>query len=172
MFESLPAHASTNTYTYAGIGSRGTPTSILNTMRRIAAYLETLGYTLNSGGARGADSAFESGAKSKNVFLASHATDATRIIAREIHPYPHLLKPYPLDLMARNTFQIFGKDLNTPVDFVVCYTPDGCEHHNTRTRATGGTGQAIEMASRKNIPVVNLHNKDWQRKLRSLMPVQ
>ena len=43
------------------------------------------------------------------------------------------------------------------------------EHHDKRTRRSGGTGQAIDMASRKNIPIINLKNKGWEKKLDQLV---
>jgi predicted NAD-dependent protein-ADP-ribosyltransferase YbiA (DUF1768 family) len=51
--------------TYAGIGSRETPPGILAYMTETASKLEGMGYILNSGGARGADSAFADGVKNK-----------------------------------------------------------------------------------------------------------
>ena len=50
-----------NTKSYAGIGSRSTPIDILFGMRKYASLLEKNGYTLNSGGAQGADTAFFDG---------------------------------------------------------------------------------------------------------------
>lgn len=49
---------------YAGVGSRETPQDILNTMYKIGKYLASKGYTLRSGGAIGADTAFENGCDS------------------------------------------------------------------------------------------------------------
>ena len=46
---------------YAGVGSRATPEPVLDLMRRCATRLEVLGYTLRSGGANGAETAFEEG---------------------------------------------------------------------------------------------------------------
>lgn len=46
---------------YAGIGSRNTPDHIQNIMTRLATKLEQEGWILRSGGAEGADSAFERG---------------------------------------------------------------------------------------------------------------
>lgn len=174
-FDKLPSWTE-QSLTYAGIGSRqsgnavcpDTGKPILHCMKEIAQYLEEKGYTLNSGGAIGADQAFESGVQSsfkKQIFFASDADNKTRAIAKELHPAPQSLHGYVLDLMARNTFQIFGRNLNKPVDFVLCWTPDGCESYTKRTRSTGGTGQAIEMASRKGIPVINMANKGWRQKL-------
>ena len=57
-------------YTYAGIGSRETPPDICKIMTEIAKRLAHLGLTLHSGGAEGADSAFERGAiLRRKIFL-------------------------------------------------------------------------------------------------------
>lgn len=47
---------------YAGIGSRETPPSVLEFMERCAREWAQKGWTLRSGGAKGADGAFEKGA--------------------------------------------------------------------------------------------------------------
>lgn len=155
--------------TYAGIGSRETPFSVLEQMTEVAQRLERRGYTLRTGDASGADQAFREAVENKEVFIAKDATEFTLDVAREIHPAPQVLKPYVLKLQARNCFQVFGKDLNDPVDFVLCWTPDGMESHLKRTRKSGGTGQAIDMASRKGIPVINMKNKGWEDKLEEII---
>lgn len=48
---------------YAGIGSRATPADIIHLMRRFGAIAAMDGYRLNTGGAEGADQAFEAGAR-------------------------------------------------------------------------------------------------------------
>lgn len=48
---------------YTGIGSRETPPDILELMTKIARFMFKQGFTLRSGGADGADSAFEAGAE-------------------------------------------------------------------------------------------------------------
>ncbi len=156
-----------NTKTYAGVGSRETPQEVQDKMTEVAEYLETLGYKLNTGDAPGADAAFRKGAKNKEVFVAKDATDTTREIAKEIHPNPSALKPYPLNLMARNTNQVFGRNLDTPVDFVIMWTKDGKTGYNGRP--SGGTGQAAIMASRKGIPVINMANENWREDLKKAL---
>jgi hypothetical protein len=82
-------------------------------------------------------------------------------IASELHPNWGALKQAAKKLMARNSRQILGLNLDNPVKFVLCWTPDGCEHGSTRSRKTGGTGQAITLASiRYDIPVFNMKNTD------------
>jgi hypothetical protein len=148
-------------------------------MTRVASMLSARGYTLRSGAAEGADTAFEAGAGDmKEIFPGSLRTGPRELsVAREVHPSPFAIDRsrnpgYVWNLMARNTNQVFGRDLDSPVDFVLCWTPDAIEHHSERTRLTGGTGQAIEMASRKGIPVINMARADWQDRLMVALNIQ
>ena len=172
-FAELPAFVpGQKSMTYAGIGARLTPAAVQKQMAAVAKTLEQMGFTLQSGGAKGADSAFESGvanSTNKKIFTAEDVTSETQDIAKEVHPNPSALKGYVLDLMARNTNQVFGENLDTPVDFVLTWTPDGAESSSQRTQKTGGTGQAIDMASQKGIPVINLAAPDWQARLREVL---
>jgi predicted NAD-dependent protein-ADP-ribosyltransferase YbiA (DUF1768 family) len=172
-FDNLPTNVpGQKTMIYAGVGSRETPPKVLKTMAEVGARLEELGYTLQSGDAIGADKAFASKVTNKKLFVESHATDQTRAIAREIHPAPGALKGKGLNLMARNTNQVFGENLDSPVDFVLAWTPDGMTQSDPRSRQTGGTGQAIDMASRKGIPVINMANPGWQAELTKILGVE
>ena len=150
-------------FTYAGIGSRQTPKEVCDFMTQLGILLEKMGYTLHSGGADGADTAFARKVKEKKIYYAVRGKESKQAqkIALDFHPKPHAILQgdgRALHLMARNSFQIFGDDLKTLVDFVVCWTKDGCEHYEKRNKDTGGTGQAIELAYRHGIPVFNLKN--------------
>lgn len=156
---------------YAGIGSRETPEHIQILMTAIAKKLNSMGYILRSGGALGADQAFEFGATSKQIFYANDvplASEAFEYVDR-YHPYAHSLKPYTRKLMARNTFQILGYNLKDPVNFVLCWTRDGAETETSSK--TGGTGQAIRIAIAHDIKVFNLKNEDtlerWEKWLKA-----
>lgn len=153
---------------YCGIGSRSTPTDVLELMTRIARRLAAEGWILRSGGAPGADTAFEAGAgTAKQIFLpwqgfngrTSRQFSAGPLglaLAERYHPRFATLSRGSQLLMARNGYQVLGAHLNHPSDFVVCWTPDGCTHKKNRTRRTGGTGQAIAIASDHDVPVYNL----------------
>lgn len=156
---------------YAGIGSRNTPDHIKSLMVNIAATLEDQGYILRSGGANGADRAFERGVSrgNKEIYLPFEGfnssdsnlfniTTNALLTVDMYHTNPRGLSDIGKKLMARNAYQVLGQDLHSPVDFVVCWTPDGCNHFTKRSKYTGGTGQAIEIASRKGISVYNLKN--------------
>lgn len=163
---------------YTGIGSRETPKPILLKMKAYATAFAKLGYTLRSGGAHGADTAFEKGAKMglKEIYLPwkgfngndscyyGVSDEALKIAAEVYGPRWSKLSTGAKSLMARNIYQIMGKTLDTPSKFVLCYTHDGAASSASRSRPTGGTGQAIDYASRNNIPVFNLRNvfaEDW-----------
>lgn len=62
VFPAVAAPTSLGGPTYAGIGSRKTPPAELARMEAVGAILQRQGWTLRSGGADGADSAFERGA--------------------------------------------------------------------------------------------------------------
>jgi hypothetical protein len=151
---------------YAGIGSRKTPIEVLQIMTKIAEILEKeLGFILRSGGADGADSAFEMGAEKKEVYLPWKGfnsndsnlydcySDFHKDIAKQFHPRWESLSQGAKKLMIRNSAQIYGlnKDnVNNWSKFIICWTADG--------KASGGTGQAIRIAEYEGIPVLNLKN--------------
>lgn len=151
---------------YAGIGSRETPEHIRSLMTKIATYLCMQGYTLRSGGAFGADHAFSIGCNKKQLFVPWNDYNNLPLeypipqgayeMASQLHPNWLRLSNGAKALMARNCMQICGPMLNSNSSFVICWTKDGCINEATRSNKTGGTGQAIALASRLNIPVFNL----------------
>lgn len=155
---------------YTGIGSRDTPFYIQMKMKKISLILSEANYVLRSGAAAGADIAFEKCAgDKKEIYLPwksfndsesslYHVDENARELASKLHPGWDWLSDNAKELMARNCYQVLGLDLATPSDFVICWTPDGCESEATRTTITGGTGQAIALADRNKIPIYNLKN--------------
>lgn len=146
---------------YAGIGSRETPDAVLRQMRGLGTYLRERGYWLRSGGAKGADSAFEwSAGHSKRIYRPSDATPEAMKLAAKYHPNWSRCSPAAKALHARNGFQVLGDNLGDPSLFVACWTKDGM--------ASGGTGQALRIAADYDIPIFNLHDpraayrlQDW-----------
>jgi hypothetical protein len=143
---------------YTGIGSRETPLEIQKLMTLWATYLQTEGYILRSGAARGADEAFEKGAKdNKEIFLPwdrfnNHPspwlfTDAAYEMAKKYHPAWNRCNEMARMMHARNCHQILGHDLATPSDFVLCWTERGL--------MKGGTAQALRIAIAYKIPIYN-----------------
>jgi hypothetical protein len=151
-----------NQKAYSGIGSRKTPLDILFQMTKVASFLEKHGYVLRSGGADGADKAFEEGVSDltmKNIYLPwkgfnNNASQLYKItkkamdLAKEFHPSWEYLSDAAKLLMARNGYQVLGESLHDPVEFIICYTPHG--------KAEGGTGQALRIAQHYKIPIFNL----------------
>ena len=145
---------------YTGVGSRKTPKDILELMVRIGMKAAQNGYTLRSGGADGADKAFEHGCDlvkgPKEIYYANQATEEAMAMAALYHPAWGACSPYARKLHGRNAFQILGINLNKPSHHFICWTPDGCITHSQRTRQTGGTGTAISIANNYGISICNL----------------
>jgi hypothetical protein len=172
---------------YAGIGSRKTPDSVLRLMEKCAARLRDLGWTLRSGCAEGADSAFERGAEDQaELFIPwsgfrgrqPECYDGPLVmlpspgafeLAAQTHPAWGRCSRGARALHARNCHQILGPDLESPSVFVVCWTPDGAEEARQITAATGGTGQALRLACRRGVPVFNMKQESALLRLRELL---
>jgi hypothetical protein len=162
---------------YTGIGSRETPAHVLEIMRDLASKLCSKGWILRSGGAAGADNAFESGvgpvkklsintaeiylpwngfndkSTSLDGYLAAdrfQSRNKAIEILKGVLSDSHVrcLSPGALKLQTRNIYQVLGKDLDVESDFLICWTKDG--------KDVGGTATAIKLARKLDIPVYNL----------------
>lgn len=161
--------------TYAGIGSRRTPEHILELMEECGRRLAAGGWTLRSGGADGADTAFANGAAGRctELYLPwgryndhqvarlySPATAAYDLAAKH-HPAWGKLSQQVRTLHARNAHIVLGPRLDDPVRMVICWTPDGSL--DGRGADSGGTGEALRIAAGEvpgAIPVFNLARDD------------
>lgn len=76
----------------------------------------------------------------------------TERIASEVHPAWDKCNEWARGMHSRNCHQILGYDLKSPVDAVICWTPDGA--------VVGGTATVIRIAMKYNIPVFNLGRSD------------
>lgn len=164
---------------YCGIGSRESPDPILTQMEELAYLLARAGWTLRSGCAPGADSAFESGARiargEVELFIpwpefegrqdeqlgpsGLHSpAEWTYPIAEEFHPRWEALKAGGKRLHARNVHQILGPTEESPISkFVVCWTSDG--------KASGGTGQALRIAEHYGVEIFNMQRSSDKKRL-------
>ena len=140
--------------------------------RRPAA-LATRGLILRSGGTPGADTAFERGCDKakgrKEIFLPwkgfnrSHSAHFSppkeaEELASYFHPYWNLCTLSMRKLHARNCQQALGKNLDTPIDFLIFRAPE------RKGWIEPGSATAVQIARRMNIPTFNL----WQEETLSL----
>lgn len=137
---------------YTGIGSRSTPKPILQHMAKIARTLQLQGFTLRSGGASGADTAFEKGVAqnfdaqkldgssnkdegNKEIYLphknfnenSSSLFNPNRKayeMAEAIHPHWQKCSKFARNAHARNIHQILGENLNSPSLFVLYWAEE------------------------------------------------
>ena len=166
---------------YTGIGSRETPPESMAILKKIAQTYSKLGYTLRSGGADGADEAFEKAhTGSQEIFLPwqgfnNRDSRYYKIppkafdIAASIHPAWDKMSPRdgreysPAQcLHARNVQQIMGSHLNSPTLFVVFYAKEELG------KVQGGTATAVNLARSLNIPTFNIQNENRMIELREM----
>ncbi len=175
---------------YTGVGSRETPGYILDIMVKLGYYLEAAGVSLRTGGAPGADQAFEEGWW-KHQMWNGEGTSKGRIYIPwngfydRLHhgdafgavvSLPHI--PYDLGVRAQQIAQQFhpawdhlspgAKKLHTRNVFQVLgddlETPSEfliCfAIPNKDGSVQGGTNTAVKLADAHGVRVTNLHNEE------------
>jgi hypothetical protein len=164
-----------NHKSYTGVGSRFIPEEIHLDMVWIAKELCKKNYILRSGGADGADTAFEDGcnmvnANFKEIYLPYENFNYNKseryetqweayAIAQRYHPIWNHLPDYAKKFHARNVHQVLGDDVTkpNPSSFLICWTKDGVDYGKT-SKDTGGTGTAIRIAQDYGVKIINLKN--------------
>ena len=168
---------------YTGVGSRSTPTTVLQTMEQIAASLHDRGWRLRSGGADGADQAFGRGARDRaDIYVPwrgfGHAERGARVVEladdwRLYDEHVRLLELAAPHLATLPETRQDGTKINVQavtklharnVLQVVGDTPG--QHSNDPSRCLvcwtpggreqGGTATAIRIARHLGVPVFNL----------------
>ena len=171
---------------YTGIGSRATPEEVLHFMIHIGEVLSSENdYILRSGGAPGADQAFEMGGDSINqeIYIPwpgfegydemeDHVVnvqvltnyDRAQEIAAQMHPAWDRCSRGARALHTRNVYQILGWTLDRPSDFVLFWAPV-----DKNGNITGGTATAVRLAQENDILTYNLNDpmvrEDWESTL-------
>lgn len=169
---------------YTGVGSRECPVDILSLIECVAYKLSREGWTLRSGGAEGADNAFEEGdyweqgrceiyipwngfnqrfqEHDDGYIVASSLSNYSRAteIAETIHPAWDKLSQGAKTLHTRNVYQVLGKDLNTPSKFLMCWAKP------TKNGVSGGTNTAYTLARQRGVSCFNLYDKQTENKIR------
>jgi len=162
---------------YAVTGNKDIAGEWLEWAKTMAPELDRRGFTLRTGGGgQPLEEAFESAAEHKEIHLPwkdfnqkeSNYTrthkDAEALI-RRAQPNYESLKPAVQAILNRNAAVVFGKDLRSPIRFMITYTDDGVEMGKDRTSQTGFAGLPIVLAGWLHIPVFNLKNADAAARL-------
>ena len=78
----------------------------------------------------------------------------------EVHPAWDKCNEWARGMHSRNCHQILGYDLQSPVDAVICWTPDG--------KVVGGTATALKLSMKAGIPIFNLGRPDQDKVLKEI----
>ena len=174
---------------YAGVGSRATPREVLAGMSDVAQVLGDAGLALSTGGADGADKAFEAGALRTDAPVTVHtpwpgyngyrpgrdpesdidvihpkAGDAVRgmsflHLARKHHPAWDRCRRGARALFLRNVSILAGALDDDGAVLPVRAVIAWNPNGSAHGRAAGGTGHTLRVAAELNIPVVNLSER-------------
>ncbi len=171
---------------YAGVGSRATPPEVLAGMSDVARLLGDAGFALSTGGAHGADKAFEAGALRTDAPVTVHAPwpgyngyrpgrdpesdidvvhpksgDAVRgrsflHLARKHHPAWDRCRRGARALFLRNVSILAGALDDDGAVLPVRAVIAWNPSGRAHGREAGGTGHTLRVAAGLGIPVVNL----------------
>ena len=152
-------------------------------MNQVARYLEAEGWILRSGAAIGADTAFEEDIhdEAKEIYLPwrgynDHPSELhpknypfsqqEQDFTAWFHPAWNRCSPSARLLHCRNTRIMLGCEAIhgyevRPSRFLVCWTYGG--------QPTGGTGQALRIASHHGIPIINFGKATNAKELEALL---
>lgn len=161
------------------VGSRKTPIEIVNIYKQIFSCFDKNEFIFRSGNALGFDQVisdfptankeiylpYKTFGPKLNIFENTYVPktqfnnyqDAVNLV-RKLHPNKNL-SDMNMQYLARDVYQVLGKDLNTPSDIVYCWTEDGVNNVSNITFKTGGTAMVIRVAEVYKIPVINLNQK-------------
>lgn len=137
---------------YSGCGARSTPDEVLEVMTELATDLEDYGFSLRTGGALGADTAFLDGIKKHpekvelylpwkdyNGYSSPYTGVHPKVqqLASMYHPAWENCSQGARKLHGRNLHIVAGPNVAVPTPslFMLCYTPNA--------NATGGTGLSL-----------------------------
>lgn len=174
--------------TYAGIGSQDAPAEVLNVQFRLGKVLCDLGWHGISGEAPGPDIAYHDGARcsrryhevgftaiipwggfqniwhnpQRNIYDLRHTEHFKRSFWLGIgaRGTDRNLKDGGLLLHSRDSMQVMGVDLKSPVKFVSCWAmPVG-----KNGKVKGGTNTAVSLALHMGIEVINLYTDEGMQR--------
>ena len=176
-------------FAYAGVGSRRTPPDVLDSMSDIAQTLGDAGTALSTGGADGADKAFETGALRTDAPITVHTpwpgyngyrpgrdpethidivhpTSTERLegrtyadLAREHHPYWQRCSRGARALFVRNVSILAGAFDDDGRPLPVRAVIAYTPNGLPVGREAGGTGHTLRTAASLDIPCVNLSRR-------------
>ena len=165
---------------YAFIANKEAPADIIALAGKIAKRLDEMGYTTRTGGTEGLEDSVEAAVSKVEVYIPwkdfnqkaskfNRNDKSAADLVKPFHPTFDTLKPAIQAIVARNVHIILGKNLQSPVGFVVCWSADGVEHAKDKTAKTGFVGIPIAIASSLKIPVFNLKNADALERMKQFI---
>lgn len=161
-------------------GNKEAPPSVIETIKQLCIKLESLGYTIRSGGMDGIDSEVEKVAKKMELYLPWKAfsgkdsklyyiDETTLQAAKAYSPTFDNLKPAIQSFLAKNARMVLGSKLNSNALFLLCWSEDGAELKKDVVAGTGNVGHVIKIANSIGMPVFNLGKEGSKERLENYL---
>lgn len=168
---------------YIGTADKAVPPELKPKITELAKWLDSKGYTLRSTGAIEPypDLAFELGSTRLEIYdpwgkklekdgkRSKYPQAETERLAKKYNPVYDRMKEQVQTMMRRDVAKVLGDQLNSFVQFILCWTPDGAEAGRDISPRTGFTSIQIGLASDLKIPVFNLYKPDAETRLRQFV---
>lgn len=164
--------------TYAGIGSKKAGPVICSKAQRLGYYLANREWTLYSSHSPNFEVNLELGADASSlgetlIFLPhsgyngalsnfSEPLPFSYAIAQELYSEWDSLNFKNKTIISNVCHQILGRNLESPVSFVLCWTEDGSSTFHDIPSDSGPVYFGIKLASMVGIPVFNLGSDTWR----------
>lgn len=169
-----------------GVGSRNTPQWALDEITSISKALRSDNYVVRSGGAKGADRAFQDAfGDNTEIYLpwdnfnGLNSYDGTHINASKLDNFEKAkyiasmhckhwdrLKDSHKVLHGRNAYQVLGFNLDSPSMVLICYAETVSVSH-----VKGGTNTAVQIALSHNVPVFNIYKECDLRRIKQILGI-
>lgn len=165
----------------ACLSNQDAPDEIKSVCEKLARVLVENGYTIRTSGGKGGEEAFEKGAGDKvEVYIPwkgfdqkqsqfCKTKDEAKDVVRQFSPSFESLSKGVQTIIASKAHVILGKDLNSPIRFLVVWSLDGAETKKECTAKTGFVSTPIKIAESIQIPVFNLKRSDALERIRALI---
>jgi hypothetical protein len=163
----------------ACLANAGAPQEKKVVFEKLAQFLVSRGFTVRTAGGKDGEDAFEKGAGEKlevhipwknfdgrqSAFCKT--SDEAKNVVRQFSPSFESLSKGVQTIIASKAHVVLGKELNTPILFLVVWSLDGAETKKECTAKTGFVSTPIKIAESLKIPVFNLKRDDALERIKA-----
>lgn len=163
----------------ACLANPGAPEETKSVFEKLAHYLVSRGFTVRTSGGKDGEEAFQKGAGEKvevhipwkgfdnQTSQFCKTKDEAKEVVRQFSPSFESLSKGVQTIIASKAHVVLGKELTSPIQFLVVWSLDGAETRKECTSKTGFVSTPIKIAESLKIPVFNLKRQDALERIKA-----